>query len=199
LIPEFQGEYRFLSNFFPCDEGVLYDGKLYPTSEHAYQAAKTLDKVEREQVRSCSTPAQAKDLGKSLSLNQDNWKAIRVREMLKIVRDKFTRNIDLRHRLIQTEDHELIEGNNWNDKFWGMCKGEGQNMLGKILMVVRAEVCDIAHLEGLLVHIDSARLISTEDGKDHVRKAKNDVLNWFHNRRIDLVRARREQYLFFTE
>ena len=40
-VTEFQGEYRFLSNFWPAQ--VVFEGVTYPTSEHAYQAAKTLD------------------------------------------------------------------------------------------------------------------------------------------------------------
>ena len=41
VINEFQGKYRFLSNFYPCD--IVYEGIQYPSTEHAYQAAKTLD------------------------------------------------------------------------------------------------------------------------------------------------------------
>ena len=44
---------------------------------------------------------------------------------------------ELREKLLATGDEELIEGNWWNDKFWGVCKGEGCNMLGLILMEVR--------------------------------------------------------------
>ena len=33
-----------------------------------------------------------------------------------------------------------IEGNTWNDTFWGVCNGQGQNWLGKILMLVRSEL-----------------------------------------------------------
>jgi predicted NAD-dependent protein-ADP-ribosyltransferase YbiA (DUF1768 family) len=32
------------------------------------------------------------------------------------------------------------EGNTWNDRFWGVCRGSGLNHLGRILMEVRAEV-----------------------------------------------------------
>lgn len=45
IIDEFTGDYMFLSNFsrWPC----YYDGIIYPTSEHAFQAAKSLDYGER--------------------------------------------------------------------------------------------------------------------------------------------------------
>ena len=43
----------------------------------------------------------------------------------------------LQKKLIDTGDAELIEGNWWGDKFWGVCEGEGENHLGKLLMEVR--------------------------------------------------------------
>lgn len=42
-----------------------------------------------------------------------------------------------RVRLLATGSAELIEGNVWNDTFWGVCRGRGQNHLGRILMEVR--------------------------------------------------------------
>ncbi len=47
---------------------------------------------------------------------------------------------DLAQRLLATGDAELVEGNNWGDRFWGICRGEGRNELGKILMKVRDEL-----------------------------------------------------------
>lgn len=57
-----------------------------------------------------------------------------------IVRAKFEQNPDLRQKLLSTGSEELIEGNTWGDTFWGVCKGSGQNWLGRILMFVRDEV-----------------------------------------------------------
>lgn len=48
-ISEFQNKYRFLSNFWPIS--VQFDGILFPSVEHAYQTAKTLDIKEREVTR----------------------------------------------------------------------------------------------------------------------------------------------------
>ena len=41
---------------------------------------------------------------------------------------------------MQTEDAELVEDNWWGDKFWGVCNGEGENHLGKLLMKIRDEL-----------------------------------------------------------
>ena len=63
--------------------------------------------------------------------------------MYEIVKDKFSRNPELRVKLLNTGDIELIEGNYWGDTFWGVCNGKGENHLGKILMRVRKELAEI--------------------------------------------------------
>lgn len=139
MINEFVGEYRFLSNFYPAI--VEMDGEIYPTVEHAYQAAKTTIQKIRSQIRSKSTPGGAKRLGdnrKFVTLRPD-WEYIRVSTMENLVRQKF-QNQDLKAMLVATGDQELVEGNSWNDTFWGVCRGVGDNNLGKILMKIRSEL-----------------------------------------------------------
>ena len=34
-------------------------------------------------------------------------------------------------------DDDIVEDNDWGDRFWGICNCEGQNNLGKILMEIR--------------------------------------------------------------
>src|SRR5205807_6751720 len=84
-IPEFQGEYRFLSNFFPAE--VIYEGITYPTSEHAYQAAKTLDPEQRKKIAAMKTPAEAKAAGRALML-RDDWETAKFIVMEDVVRYK---------------------------------------------------------------------------------------------------------------
>jgi ribA/ribD-fused uncharacterized protein len=134
-IDRFDGTaFRFLSNFYPAK--VVYEGIEYPTSEHAYQAAKTLDVYQRHNVASQPTPGAAKKFGKAVSMRPD-WDDVKVDVMEEIVYAKFTQNENLGDMLILTEDIELIEGNNWGDTFWGVCDGVGENHLGKTLMRVR--------------------------------------------------------------
>ena len=59
--------------------------------------------------------------------------------MRDLLRNKFSEP-DLAARLLATGSTELIEGNNWNDTFWGVCRGRGRNMLGQLLMEVREEI-----------------------------------------------------------
>lgn len=135
MINSFTGEYRFLSNFYPCT--IKYEGEIYPSTENAYQAAKTLDKDERKKFRAISA-GQAKALGQKI-VKQDDWDFIKTEVMFDLVEQKFSQG-KLKELLLMTENQELIEGNTWGDTFWGVCKGEGQNMLGKILMLVRADL-----------------------------------------------------------
>ncbi len=134
-IDSFHGEYRFLSNFYPAL--TMFDGVLYPTSEHAYQAAKTNNKEARELIRECRTPGDAKRMGKTVKL-RDGWtEDSRIAAMGLILGSKFDRNPDLRQKLMDTHPAELIEGNTWGDVFWGVCRGRGENNLGRLLMAIR--------------------------------------------------------------
>lgn len=139
MIKEFRGQYCFLSNYFPAP--VMLDGIIYPTNEHAFAAAKTLDHGLRITISHAVSPGDAKKIGRRLKL-RDGWDDMRNEVMERLVRDKFVRNIELRRQLLDTGIQELIEGNSWRDTYWGVCNGVGQNHLGKILMKVRYQLRD---------------------------------------------------------
>jgi ribA/ribD-fused uncharacterized protein len=139
-ILEFFGENRFLSNFYPAE--LVWDGIIWPSAEHAYQAAKVLDREERLRFSRMRTPSEAKKSGKTLVL-RDDWEEVKYDIMLEIVRAKFKQNPDMRARLLATGDAHLEEGNNWHDRTWGVCppgSNIGLNYLGEILMTVREEL-----------------------------------------------------------
>lgn len=135
-IEYFDGDYNFLSNFY--EHEVFYEGKLYPTNEHAFQAAKTFDENEKEKIRKSKTASRAKFLGRKVKL-RDDWEDVKIQIMYDICLEKF-KNEDLKEKLLNTGDKTLIEGNTWNDDFWGKCNEDGQNHLGKILMQIRNEL-----------------------------------------------------------
>lgn len=137
MINSFWGRYRFLSNFYPCD--IDYEGMLYPSSEHAYQAAKCENITDRRKFLS-GTAGNAKRLGKNIIVRKD-WDTVKLSIMEEIVRIKF-KNPEVRNLLLATNDLYIEEGNGWGDTFWGVCKGKGQNHLGKILMKIRKEIQD---------------------------------------------------------
>ena len=132
-IDRFVGEYRFLSNFYPCD--VRWRGRQYPSVEHAYQAAKTKDPVERMRIAAAPTPGLAKALGRQVRLVED-WDRVKIRTMRKLLQRKFADPVLMR-KLISTRPHTLVEGNYWRDTFWGVCQGSGMNWLGRLLMEIR--------------------------------------------------------------
>ena len=138
MIDSFSGEYRFLSNFYQAE--VEFEGMMYPSTEHAYQAAKTLDLKSRAMFQG-GTAGPAKRLGQVIIL-RDDWTNdnVKISVMYAVLLDKFTRHQDLRKQLIATSPNELVEGNTWNDTFWGVCDGKGKNHLGKLLMSIRQEI-----------------------------------------------------------
>ena len=132
-IIRFNSEYVFLSNFYPSP--IIIDGIKYPTVEHAYQAAKTIDRREKLAIAATRSPGQAKRMGRKISLRRD-WEEVKILTMLELLHLKFRHPV-LKDQLLATGDTELIEGNNWGDTFWGVCCGKGSNKLGKLLMLVR--------------------------------------------------------------
>lgn len=139
-IAEFQGPYRFLSNFWPAP--VYLDNIRYLTVEHAYQAAKTLDRPTRIYIGAAPTPASAKRRAKEIPPEhlRRNWRSVQIDIMRDLLHQKFAIDTDLGRQLVATGDRELIEGNVWGDTFWGVCNGRGQNNLGKLLMEIRREL-----------------------------------------------------------
>ncbi len=136
----FKDEFAFLSNFWPVS--VEYEGMLYTTVEHAYQAAKTFDPGEQLHVASQPTPGRAKRAGRSITLRED-WDAVKNEIMYGLLIEKFGTTA-MRDRLLLTGTVWLVEGNYWHDLYWGCCfcgrhRGEGRNELGHILMKVRKE------------------------------------------------------------
>lgn len=134
MIDKFVDEFEFLSNFF-CTP-VYYNGQLYQNSEAAFQAQKTFDPSEREKFSTMS-PGKAKRYGGGVIL-RDDWEYVKNDIMFDVVLSKFVTNPVLKKMLLDTGNEELVEGNTWNDTYWGVCNGEGQNRLGKILMKVRS-------------------------------------------------------------
>jgi ribA/ribD-fused uncharacterized protein len=138
-ISSFSFEYRFLSNFYPCQ--VELDGVIYSSVEHAYQAAKTLNMEERKPFH--QTPAisaaESKKLGRKLTLRPD-WDDVKLQVMEDLLLQKFAAP-KLREKLLQTGDQLLVEGNYWGDTFWGVDhKKGGLNHLGQLLMKIRKKL-----------------------------------------------------------
>ena len=132
----FRNEYWFLSNMYPIDLKV--DGVLYHSSENYYQSHKTTSHCARNLIAGVS-PRNSKKLGRRVTLRCD-WNDVKINVMKDSLYYKFSLSNELRDKLIATGETELIEDNTWNDRYWGVCNGEGNNHLGKLLMELRDEL-----------------------------------------------------------
>ena len=138
MINCFDGEFAFLSNFYTSPFKDPETGTTFPTVEHYFQANKADGMRDYLAIATASTPGQAKRLGRRCTLRYD-WESVKIEVMRKGLRLKFA-DPALKSKLLATGEEELIEGNYWNDTFWGVCRGKGQNNLGKLLMELREEL-----------------------------------------------------------
>lgn len=134
IINNFRDKYFFLSNFYPSK--IYINGFTFNSAEAAFQAMKCPSRMQ-EFIN--LPPNEAKRLGRKVKLRSD-WELVKDGIMYRIVMDKFLQNKELKEQLLNTKDAILIEGNTWNDIYWGVCNARGKNMLGKILMEVREEI-----------------------------------------------------------
>jgi len=118
-ISQFRGEHAFLSNFYPSP--MYLCGLYYPTAEHLYQSQKMLHKKDKVAIIGCDTPAEAKKLGRKLTMRPDWTDAVKVYYMRMALLMKYSQNFPLMIKLLETEEEELVEGNMWHDRFWGRC------------------------------------------------------------------------------
>lgn len=144
MITRFRGPYGFLSNMYSAP--VVLDGLTYPSVEHAYQAAKTLDDAERKIIRENPDPVFAKKMGYKVKKRPD-WEKVRLEVMKELLQQKFQDPL-LAQKLLDTNPEYIKEGNTWHDNFWGSCscpkcQDKGANHLGKLLMEIRDSLCSV--------------------------------------------------------
>lgn len=142
MIDCFDKEWAFLSNFYESE--IEFEGIVYPTNEHFFQAMKTLDVDERRAIANALTPGKAKRMGRRVTLRPD-WEEVKEEVMFLGLCLKFADD-QLADWLLETGDEELIEGTTWHDNEWGNCTCSkcknipGKNKLGKLLMKVRGMI-----------------------------------------------------------
>lgn len=127
------------SNFQPFE--INYEGIVYPTVEHFYQAMKFDDHVSRRLIANRPTPGEAKTTAHQISGKRHDWDAVKVEIMRTALEWKFAEGTVYYEQLL-TFTQPIIEFNLWHDLFWGICicekcKGKGLNVLGKLLKEIR--------------------------------------------------------------
>lgn len=124
---------------------IVFEGRTYPTAEHAYQAGKPSKSAVREWILSAPTPALAAMAAHGLYVWDvvPNWALIKFDRMRAVLRAKFDQHDDLKELLLSTGEARLVEAgrvNNAVNRLWGEVEGKGQNMLGVMLMELRGEL-----------------------------------------------------------
>lgn len=135
--------YGVFSNLFK--RAIIFEGVEFPTAEHAYQAGKARKQAVREWILSAPTPSLVAMAAHGLYTWDivPNWSKIKFDRMREVLRAKYTQHEDLRTTLLSTGDARLVEScrtDNPVNRTWGEVNGKGLNMLGVLLMEIRAEL-----------------------------------------------------------
>ena len=129
MINKFEGRYRFLSNFYPCE--IEHQGIKYPSVENFYVAMKVNDQQLingkyytpgdfREMIALIKNPSEVKKIGSKVKL-RSNWDEKKLESMNWAVRQKFKNNQELKEMLLNTSNQDIVEENYWHDIYWGIC------------------------------------------------------------------------------
>lgn len=124
---------------------IEFEGEVFPTAEHAYQAGKARKPVVREWLMAAPSPSLLAMAAHGLYVWDiaSDWSKIKFERMKSILVAKFTQHDDLRTLLLGTGNARLVESakvDNAVNRLWGEVNGVGQNKLGQLLMEVRAEL-----------------------------------------------------------
>src|SRR2546423_1625115 len=132
-------DYGCFSNFAPYP--IELKGKVWPTSEHFFQAQKFAGTEYEEAIRLEKSPMIAARMGRNRKQPiRADWESIKDNIMREAVRAKFRQHGQLRETLLGTGDAKIVEHTE-NDRYWGDGgDGSGENVLGRILMEVREEL-----------------------------------------------------------
>jgi ribA/ribD-fused uncharacterized protein len=120
---------------------IEFRGKLYPTCEHAYQAAKCTDPQGQEAIRSARSPFEAKRLANETykAARDPDWGNKKVAVVEEILRAKLAQHPEAQEAVRESGNEDIVEDSP-TDYFWGEgADGSGQNMLGKLWMKIRGE------------------------------------------------------------
>jgi ribA/ribD-fused uncharacterized protein len=150
----YEQDFYVLSNFSSFNLNWA-DRFTFPTSEHCYHWLKfatgeangrlggaTPSDAAIKVAESVRYAKSAHDAFKIAEANKHlrraDWDEVKVDKMRLILRAKADQHEYVRRKLLATGDRELIE-DSWRDDFWGWGPHRnGQNMLGKLWMEVRA-------------------------------------------------------------
>lgn len=137
--------YGAFSNLFRRE--IEFEGEIFATSEHAYQAGKARKEAVRNWILSAPSPSLVAMAAHGLYYwdIKPGWSKNKFDRMRGVLRAKFTQHEDLRDLLLSTGEARLIEStttDNAVNRLWGEVNGVGKNMLGALLMELRSQLRD---------------------------------------------------------
>lgn len=150
----YEQDFYVLSNFSAFQ--IEWCGLTFPTSEHVYHWEKFRDSENnsnethiQKQIRTAPSAHEAFKRAERLKVyRRDFWDTDKAEVMLDILRAKVQQHEYVHRKLLATGDRTLIE-DSWRDNYWGWGENkDGQNMLGKLWMEVRAELCSPSEATG---------------------------------------------------
>ena len=135
--------YGVFSNLYK--RAVLFEGEVFPTAEHAYQAGKARKPQVRKWLLSAPSPSLLAMAAHGLYVWDiaPDWSQIKFDRMKRILLAKYSQHDDLLQLLLSTGNARLVESatvDNAVNRLWGEVNGKGQNKLGELLMEVRSEL-----------------------------------------------------------
>lgn len=136
--------YGPLSNLYRC--AIVFEGTIFPTSEHAYQAGKARKQEVREWLLAAPSPALVAMAAHGLYVwdVHPDWSKTKFDRMRGVLYAKFTQHPKLKELLLSTGNKRLVEAatvDNAVNRLWGEVNGKGKNMLGVLLMELRDKLC----------------------------------------------------------
>lgn len=137
----YEQDFYVLSNFSSFT--LWWQGLRFDTSEAAYHWEKFAPRHNelRERIRKAPSAHEAFQIAQmNKHLRDPNWDVRKVVVMREILRLKVQQHPYVRRKLLATGDRELVE-NSWRDDVWGWGPNQdGQNLLGKLWMELRADL-----------------------------------------------------------
>ena len=175
-ILEFQGNYRWLSNFYPCR--IEYFGYVYKSVEHSYQAQKSNSQEWKTYCEKENNPALVRKKSRNIMIIE-NWDDLKYKIMNDLLELKFSQPA-FKIWLKNTGNSIIEEGNYWGDVYWGidMKSGKGYNHLGKLIMSIRdIKIVRSAYIESGLKGKISEIVSGTARGVDQLGERLASELN----------------------
>lgn len=171
--------YGFFSNFSP--HPIYIKGEVWKTVEHYFQANKFEEEPVRERIKLLESPMHAAIEGRNRSNSiKVNWEHIKDSIMEEALNCKFLQHPKLRKELLLSGEAKIIE-HTVNDNYWADgVDGNGNNMLGILLMKIREEIresCDDPDL--ILPPWGAFPLISQYDLFWRMGLGEDYLTNWY--------------------